>query len=55
MLSKGSGLNKMSSVLPKPAVNVPGVGAGTVNIIFLDMTWHATEYWIQVIPLAQTD
>ena len=51
MLSKGSGLTggQMPSMRPGlPKLPLPGgINSAAVNIIFLDMTWHETEYWIQ--------
>merc|ERR1711935_125938 len=52
MLSKGSGLtsDQMPSVLPRLPGKMPlsgGIDGAAVNIIFLDVTWHEAEYWIQ--------
>lgn len=49
MLSKGSSLTGGPSMRPGlPKLPLPGgINSAAVNIIFLDMTWHETEYWIQ--------
>ena len=40
----------MPPMLPRLSGKMPisgGIDGAAVNIIFLDMTWHEAEYWIQ--------